>query len=401
MKVLWIDDKYDTLEGILESAEDNDIELIGFKSAEEALKELKKHEISEIYDAVVLDGLFYVNSIDKGIPSRDTAFIKVASELKVLKEKGFILPWFILSGQTSFTLDDNSSVEGLADENYAKGRVFEKNKDEDVLWIELKKAVEEIPLYRLKQEYRQVFEVCSEKYIGSESKKHLLQILASIKKPNEVFDDELYFTQIRIILELVFRKANKLGFLHDHCIFNGKVNLSESSLFLAGKETAHLNIRCGKSHFPKLIADSVQSILFITGAASHTTDPEIQKNIDLLTYRKTVQTPYLLYSLTFKLMDVLLWFKEYVDLNPNIDENKKNWINNFSPSNNGDWIIGTITQIQKNGFGTFKPDNSLQTIGVVPKIMEDYSFKENDRLRVTTKKDSTGTKTYIDLIEKI
>ncbi len=401
MKVLWVDDKYKTLEGIYESAEDCGIELIGFKSAEEALLELEK---PENYDAVVLDGLFYLNIVDQGTPTKQTAFIKVASKLKVLKEKGIILPWFILSGQISFTLDENSSVEGLADLDYANGKVFEKNKEEEDLWIELKKAVEQIPLYKLKQEYRQAFEVCTEKYIGVDAQKQLLNILSNIRNPNNEFDDELYFTQIRIILEYMFRSANKFGLLHNACIKkNGNVNLTESSLFLAGKETLHLNVRCGISHFPKLIADSVQSVLLITGAASHTTDPEIKNNIDLLTYRKIIRTPYLLYSLTFQLMDVLVWFKKYVDLNPNIEDNKKSWINIEPIIHNGDWIIGTIIEIQGNGFGTFKPDTSSQTIGILPIIMEQYSFKENDRVKITTKPNPSieGGTPYIGLIEKI
>ena len=399
MKVLWVDDKYETLEGIYESAEDCGIELIGFKSAEEALLELEK---PENYDAVVLDGLFYLNIVDQGTPTKQTAFIKVASKLKVLKEKGIILPWFILSGQISFTLDENSSVEGLADLDYANGKVFEKNKEEEDLWIELKKAVEQIPLYKLKQEYRQAFEVCTEKYIGVDAQKQLLNILSNIRNPNNEFDDELYFTQIRIILEYMFRSANKFGLLHNACIKkNGNVNLTESSLFLAGKETLHLNVRCGISHFPKLIADSVQSVLLITGAASHTTDPEIKNNIDLLTYRKIIRTPYLLYSLTFQLMDVLVWFKEYVDLNPNIEDNKKSWINIEPIIHNGDWITGTIINITEKGWGSFKPDSNYTTIGIPPKIMVDNSLKEKDRVKVTTKKDETGTKTHIDLIKKI
>ena len=401
MKVLWVDDKYETLEGIYESAEDCGIELIGFKSAEEVLLELEK---PEKYDAVVLDGLFYLSSEEKGTPTKQTAFIKVASKLKALKEKGYILPWFILSGQISFTLDENSSVEGLADLDYANGKVFEKNKEEEDLWIELKKAVDQIPLYKLKQEYRQVLEVCTEKYIGVDAQKHLLKILSNIRNPNIEFDDELYFTQIRIILESMFRKANKIGFLHDKCINEkGEVNLTESSRFLSGLPTKHLNVNCEISHFPKLIADAVQSILLITGAASHTTDPEIKNNIDLLAYRKIVQSPYLLYSLTFRLMDVLIWFKEYADLNPNIENNKKSWINTASIIQSSDWITGTISQIQSNGYGTFTPDTSSQTLGILPNVMEQYSFKENDRVKITTKPNprNEGGTPYIDLIEKI
>jgi hypothetical protein len=388
-KVLWIDDDCNTTgRDFIGQAEQDDVDITAFESHEEGIAFLEKNLLG--FHAVILDAKVKYKKDDTVIGLEG---LRASRDRLIQLNNKIDLPYFIFTGQPDY--QKNEVFKESFGEFYIKGIDNEKLIKDLIYRIESKED------YILLKEYRRVFEVCSEKYIGSESKKHLLQILASIKKPNEVFDDELYFTQIRIILELVFRKANKLGFLHDHCILNGKVNLSESSLFLAGKESAHLNVRCGKSHFPKLIADSVQSILFITGAASHTTDPEIQKNIDLLTYRKTVQTPYLLYSLTFKLMDVLLWFKEYVDLNPNIDDNKKNWINNISLSNNGDWIIGTITQIQTNGFGTFKPDNSPQTIGVMPKIMEDNSFKENDRVRVTTKKDSTGTKTYIDLIEKI
>jgi hypothetical protein len=388
-KVLWIDDDCNTTgRDFIGQAEQDDVDITAFESHEEGIDFLEKN--LNDFHAVILDAKVKHKKDDTVI---NLEGLRASRDRLIELNNKIDLPYFIFTGQPDY--QKNEVFKESFGEFYIKGIDNEKLIKDLIYRIERKED------YILLKEYRRVFEVCSEKYIGSESKKHLLQILASIKKPNEVFDDELYFTQIRIILELVFRKANKLGFLHDDCILNGKVNLSESSLFLAGKETAHLNVRCGKSHFPKLIADSVQSILFITGAASHTTDPEIQKNIDLLTYRKTVQTPYLLYSLTFKLMDVLLWFKDYVDLNPSIEDNKKNWINNISPSNNGDWITGTIIKKQENGFGTFKPDSSIQTIGIVPKIMEDYSFKENDRVKVTTKKDNTGTKTYIDLIEKI
>jgi|GEM_PF-469358 len=357
MKVLWIDDEFDTLEIINESAAENDIELIGIKSAEDALRELER---PDKYDAVVLDGLFYLDNSEKGTPSKDTAFGKVAMKLRALKEKEIILPWFILSGKTHFTKDANSMVETMADKDYASGKVFDKkNREELLLWIEIKKSVEDIPKYKIKQEFHRAFEVCSEKYIGIESQKYLLDILTSVKNPSAVFDDNLYFTQIRIIIEAMFRAANRFGLLHDACITkDGKVNLTESSLFLAGLETKHLNVKCAISHFPKLIADSVQSILFITGAASHTTDPEIKNNINLSQYRSIIRTPYLLYSLTFQLMDVLVWFKEYVGLNSDIKQNKLYWkemgiqrvviseVNNLEAKKN----IGIIEQDNQGNF---------------------------------------------------
>jgi hypothetical protein len=37
------------------------------------------------------------------------------------------------------------------------------------------------------------------------------------KEGNIQFDDQLYFTQLRIMLEHVFRKVNSSGSLHDAC----------------------------------------------------------------------------------------------------------------------------------------------------------------------------------------
>ncbi len=387
--VLWIDDDCNTTgRDFIGQAEQDEVDITAFESHEEGIAFLEKNLIS--FHAVILDAKVKHKKDDTVIGLEG---LRASRDRLIELNNRVDLPYFIFTGQPDYQTNE------VFKESF--GNFYIKGKDNEKLIEDLINRIENKQDYVLQKEYRQVFDICSEKYIGIECKKHLLQILSSIKKPNEVFDDELYFTQIRIILESMFRAANKFGLLHNACILNGKVNLAESSLFLAGLKTKHLSVVCTVGHFPKLIADAVQSIIFVTGAASHTTDPDIKKNINLLTYREIIRTPYLLYSITFQLMDVLIWFKEYVDLNPNIEGNKKSWINAESITNNGDWITGTIIKIQENGFGSFKPDSSSQTIGILPKIMEDNSFKENDKIKITTKKDNTGTKMYIDLIEKI
>ncbi len=59
-------------------------------------------------------------------------------------------------------------------------------------------------------------------------------------------------------------------------------------------------------------------------------------------------------------------------------------------SNNSKFV-----KIAEKGYGTFKPDFDSQKISIIPKKISDYSLKENDRVKVTTKKDNTGTKTCI------
>ncbi|MBK7390180.1 MAG: hypothetical protein IPI23_14235 [Bacteroidetes bacterium] len=224
------------------------------------------------------------------------------------------LPWFILSGQICFTKEINRFADGF------DKKVYDKLNDDDLinLWQNLKEAADHEDDTIILNRFYKAFEVCNENYIGAEYQKTLLQILSSINKPNEQFDYDLYFTQIRIILEAMFRCAHKIGLLHDKCIDGkGKVNLTESSLFLAGEPTKFLEVKCSIAHFNKIIIDAVKSILFITGAASHTIDPEIKNNINLVEYRKTVNSPFLLYSIAFQLMDILIWFKKYADENPN------------------------------------------------------------------------------------
>lgn len=103
----------------------------------------------------------------------------------------------------------------------------------------------------------------------------------------------------------MFRDANKRGLLHDKCIDEKrKVNLTESSLFMAGKPTKYLDVYCDIPHFPPIIAANVKSMLEITRGASHTTEPDEKELINLQAYWEQVNTPYLLYSLTFMLCDI-------------------------------------------------------------------------------------------------
>jgi len=396
-KVLWFDDNHETLESIKDDAKGNDIVLIGFTNAEDGIKELELNLL--FYDAVIVDGLFYRTSKQTGDTVDDSALFNVARFLDKAEDKKK-MPWFILSGQTSFLNETNRIAQ-----EYKANRVYSKNFDADFeqLWKDIKKAADEQEDTQIRHEYKQVFDVCTPDYIGKEAQKNLLEILKSVRNPNNNFNDELYFTQIRIIIESMFRAANKFGLLHNACIANGKVNLTESSLFLAGLETKYLKVKCAITHFPKLIADAVQSILFITGAASHTIDPDMKNNINLMDYRKVINSPYLLYCLTFQLMDVLVWFKEYVDEHSNIEENKTHWIEmKIADSITNEWIEGIVIKIADNGWGTFLPNSDLAQISIPPKMLSDIKLIENDKVKVKTKLvDVIEKKYHITEIEKI
>ena len=389
--VLWFDDDFHTLNDIDEKAMLADINLVGFSNAEGGLVELRSN--LHKYDAVIVDGIFYLNTDTSNNKVTDKAMAEVATQLAKLENQKKI-PWFILSGQPGFTKDKNPFAD-----HFKENKVYDKlsNDDLEQLWKDIKQEADNQIDTQIRHEYKEVFDVCTDKYVGIECQKPLMQILKSMKTSVEVFDDELYFTQIRIVLEWMFRASNRLGLLHDACIPDGKVNLSDSSKFLSGADSKHFNVNCSVAHFPKIIAGNVYSIINITGAASHTTEADTKNNINLSAYRKMINTPYLLYSLTFQLMDVLIWFKEYADQNSDVEQNKLLWrekdvsarpivaSNSESNTSNSEIIVGIIE----------RDENGIFHCGeyILNYTYTQANFNLGDNIQIIEFQDNTSPKT--------
>ena len=158
-----------------------------------------------------------------------------------------------------------------------------------------------------------------------ESQKILQSIFSALFNQSE-FDSHIYYNPIRKVLEWMFRAARKRGLLQDRCFDNkDRVNLSDCCRFMAGRPTLHSGVICRVAHFPVIIANNVQFILDITGGGSHTTTVPEKENPNLTAYCAIINTPYLLYSLTFLLCDIIIWFGQYVHENEDIDKNKALW----------------------------------------------------------------------------
>ncbi len=235
-------------------------------------------------------------------------------------------PWFVFSGQTDVIKSESSIRSMLEEEDCQRDYadiIYVKSEDNDKLIEDIRSSVSDKSVWQVKNKYKQVLSVFD--VIGDDSQGALLDMLLFIEgyKP---LDHKVYYTQLRIILEWMFRHANQIGLLHDKCIDDkGKVNLTESSLFLAGEQTKYIGVKCKERHFPKLIAENIKNLLFITGGASHTTEPDDKELINLQDYWKSVNTPYLLYSLIFALCDILVWYNRYQKENNNYGDNVSKW----------------------------------------------------------------------------
>ncbi len=370
-KVLWIDDEYEKQLDLIGDAEQDGIDIFPFKSSEEGMAELERDLYK--FHAVILDAKV---KKQKGDNVSGLAGLAASRDRLIEINREVYLPYFIFTGQPDYMTNE------MFRESY--GDYYIKGTDNQRLFDSIREKVENKTEYIIQRDYYEAFEIC-DTYFDRDIKKTLLNILSSVKQPLQKFDDELYFTQIRIVLESIFRVANKFGLLHDNCIVGGKVNLSESSLFLSGEATKHsnVNVKCAKRHFPRIISDATRNILFITGAASHTIDPDLKNNLNLQEYRAFTNSPYMLYSLTYQLLDILMWFRNYVSQNPDPEENKKLWVDEVKPD--GGWISGKVVRIADNGFGTFQPDTGGATISIIPYKVKEYGLVLEQPIEVVIK----------------
>lgn len=374
-KVLWFDDKFEEYENDKDHAFQQGIELVGFGNAKEGLEELKANY--NLYDAVIVDGLFYNNAEQGGDPAA-TAFGEVAKYLGWLKNQEIILPWFIYSGQTSFIKDKSDLIEVLKDKDFADGKVFDKNNINDfaLLCNYLVTAANSIGDTIIRNQYRDVFEVCTSNYIGEIAGRDLFLGLKNIDK----IDVDQNFNIVRKIVEDLFMAFNKFQLLPSDFV-NPNVALNPSSIFLSGREQNERSdskfkkfILNQENHLPIIISNNLRNILSITQAGSHRSDIDI--------HVESLKTPYLFKSVLYQLFDVLIWFKNFVDDSPK----KNNWSlkKKEAESNGLESLFSTGKVIQLSpikGFAFFKPDNGSDNVFIPPHLVSEYGLKENMEIK--------------------
>ena len=238
-------------------------------------------------------------------------------------------PWFVFSGQDKITGKDNDiarMLEGRAyQRKYVSKKIYIKAEHEKELREDITTAVTNNRRFAVEDEYSKVLDIASCRLNGPDCRKILLDILCAAGGVERV-DSHLYYNPIRVVLEWMFRACRASGLLHDKCFDkNDHINLTDSSLFMAGLAATHSGVQCAKAHFPSLVAKNVKTILEITGGASHTTEVDTRENPNLVAYWQGIDTPYLLYSITYMLCDTLIWFDKYVEANSDIEANKALW----------------------------------------------------------------------------
>lgn len=386
--ILWIDDEHETLTGTKGRAKRNGINLIPFKSLNSGMDELERNY--PFYDGVLLDAKFFENEDDvQG--TEDTYNVHRAKERLLQIKKKFEV--FVLTGQ----------AEAYEDKTFKKAftNIYKKGSDEEIdrMFSDIRIAAAKQEDTQIRHNYKRVFDVCTEKYIGEFAGQDILNLL----KVKDETNIDNYFNAIRKVIEDLFIAFNKFNLLPAEFVAHG-VALNESSKFLAGKgadgtlfsEKGYQHFE--ETHLPKQIASYLRSILSITQAGSH------RSEID--NYVKTIRTTYLLKSISFQLLDVLIWFKMYVDSNPK----KENWVKveteTEEAKHNEDYICGKVININSHkGFAFFRPNDNSENIFIPPHLVANHELSEGISIIVDvenyTDNRTNDTKKRVKNLEKI
>ncbi len=353
IKVLWFEDEYEKMDNFLIQARGENLELVPFRSAEEGIEELQKNYSH--YDAVIMDAKFFLSREHEAGSEELSALAKTKAALDALSSKKKF-EVFVFTGQAKLFQD--SSFDMFVPKYYKKGV------EEDVhnLIADIKKSANNQIDTQIRHKFQRVFDVCSEKYIGEKAGHDLLDIL----KNQDSMDSKKYLNVIRNIIEDLFKAFHKFELLPSEFI-SGTIDLNPTCRFLIG--TAENGFKLDEeARLPKIIGHNLWSLLNHSQTGSHRS--HIDEHIN------TLASTFLFNALTFKLLDVLIWFKDYVDKGPM----KKKWKNGVSNSNREE--KGFVKYIDEKNRGLIVLNDTREEIILSGKLIEQYRLKARDKVVV-------------------
>lgn len=295
--VIWFDDEHKKLELIKEEALLKGIRLIGFDNATEGLTELLNNHKN--YHSVLLDGLFFTKENQQGDALTNEAFGQVAKALAELKAKGFVIPWFVFSGQKSFVKDKNTLVSVLGDKAFANGKVFDKNIDEDFeeLCNHIKKEADKLPKTKVRHNNPEIFKIFELGYLPDSVADNVLELLI---QPLPSTNNELkaILTNIRSIHESCLIKLEAI-----QVIPNSRASFNSILKHLSGNLARDNNWNATSNVYQTIEIENLHKWIYFTcGTYIHYLDKQH--------YDGYMISNYTIESLRNGLMEILLWFKK-------------------------------------------------------------------------------------------
>lgn len=280
----------------------------------------KDHIRNREFELVILDAK---GQLDGAGPAEDIGHLHQArTDLALWRGQNIHIPYVICTGF------DEGEVRNLRDEKrYLKGNEEEMYRDIQVMVAHATEAA-------LREEFKDVLAILREPYLDDEAEGLFLDALKYIEHGDRSGRDRLFMNPLRQVLEKLFRAAHKRGLLPDELV-KPKLNQRFCAIFLKGEKVyypsmnkARLVLSTTRPVFPKLVGQELDQALTVTNWGSHAQDQAetaedsnyLMDNEEL--FQEHGGTPYLLRTVVSQVMDVLWFFKVFVDKYPNAGTNR-------------------------------------------------------------------------------
>lgn len=299
LNVLWVDDM--PTEEFMNEAYDYGLDITSVKSVNGGIATLK--DKTKVWDAIILDANCKITDNVQEQPSL-MALKKAVEELVHIRAD---VPWFVYTG------GDYEGVEHLIymikERDYDDRPFYEKPQQRYNLYDNIKKAVSHNELFKLRKKYPREFEA-AEIIDGATQ---LLQEGLTYNYNEEWRDVQDYFNPARKICERIFDKLkdqNKLPPI-------SKLN-TMSKLLSKGKiDDDNCYYELKKEVMPAPLAHSLRFFLDITQDGSHDKG-DLDLGVD--SYIRKSHNINLFNSILFLTMDLLLWYKNFIDKSKDVEE---------------------------------------------------------------------------------
>lgn len=348
--VLWLEDEPEKNNTFIDRAEVDGIDLIQVFTVREFKKEFT--DKFKTLDAVVLDAKGREDSLQE-----NPSLVALNKALVVLNENNHNkkMPYFILSGYLGN--DENQSAREMLSDKV----IYIKGEDEVKLIRDLKAAANQQEGTQIRHKYSRVFEVCNDKYLGAKSYEPLMDLFKRVETIENFETTKDNLITVRKIIEKLVEKLVEKNIIPNEIYYGNtetkvKGGFNPSVKFICNNKNGS-NFTLENNFMHPTLAYIFDNLVFVIQDSQHD-KRDLKLYVD--EYITQTKSPYLFKSLVFQLMDVLIWFKDFIDQNPDPEENKKLWRKVVEENEENNWIEGKVIKSVSKDFAFFRPKGATK-----------------------------------------
>jgi hypothetical protein len=290
-KLIWIDDQYTDQIGFITDAEQEEIELVPFKTSKDGMAELERN--ISLYDGVILDAKVYKDS-ENEVAKLDGLSASIHKIVALSSSR--VIPYFIFSAHPD--LLDSETFKAMLNGK----ATYLKNSDNECLFQDIKAEADGNIETQIRHKNMRVFEIFQKKYLSADVEKQVLDLIKADlpKSKNEL---KGFLTWIRSIHESCLIKLEEIKVIPDaEASFNVIIRQ------LSGNKSQASGFAPTTKEYQNDAIENLNKWLYFTcGKYIHNLKDE--------NYKDYMISNYAAESLRSGLLELLLWFKQTVELN--------------------------------------------------------------------------------------